>query len=78
MIVSWTGHSFSGIVQPGKCCFVERNGQRTYLDSSFEIDGDRFVSLDRGCDPDTDERVWGSVAGPFHFVRWANFADEVR
>lgn len=77
MVVEWTGHSFKGKVQPGKGCMVVRQGRNTYLDSEFEIDRDKFISLDRGRDPKTDEHVWGSVAGPFHFVRWNSFADEV-
>lgn len=78
MIVQWTGNSFKGQVEPGKGCIVVRKGLKTYLDSSFEIDADKFISLDRGRDPETDEHVWGSVAGPFQFVRWASFADEVK
>ena len=78
MIVEWTGNSFKGRVEPGKACMVVRKGKETYLDSSFEIDQDKFISLDRGRDPETDEHVWGSVAGPFYFVRWATFADEVK
>lgn len=78
MIVEWTGHSFKGYVEPGKACIVVRKGQTTYLDSTFEIDQDKFISLDRGRDPETDEHIWGSVGGPFHFVRWASFADEVK
>ncbi len=77
MRVQWTGHSFCGQVEPGKACMVVRKGKETYLDSTFEIDGDRFISHDVGRDPETDEHVWGSVAGPFEFVRWASFADEV-
>ncbi len=77
MLTYWTGHSFRGEVEPGKACKVVRKGRETYLDSTFEIDGDRFISHDRGRDPETDEHVWGSVAGPFHFVRWQSFADEV-
>lgn len=78
MQVEWTGTSFKGKVQPGKACMVERKGKTTYLDSEFEIDADRFTSLDRGRDPETDEHIWGSVAGPFEFVRWASFAEEVK
>ncbi|MEB3355455.1 MAG: chromophore lyase CpcT/CpeT [Synechococcales bacterium] len=77
MVVQWTGRSFKGQVEPGKGCLVVRKGQTTYLDSEFEIDAETFTSLDRGRDPNTDEHIWGSVAGPFHFVRWASFADEV-
>ncbi len=77
MIVEWTGHSFKGHVEPGKACMVVRKGQTTYLDSEFEIDGEKFISLDRGRNPETDEHVWGSIAGAFHFVRWQSFANEV-
>ncbi|MEH2063715.1 MAG: chromophore lyase CpcT/CpeT [Nostoc sp.] len=78
MIVEWTGNSFKGRVEPGKGCIVVRDGKNTYLDNEFEIDAKEFFSLDRGRDLDTDERLWGSIAGPFHFVRWSNFADEVK
>ncbi|MEH2244105.1 chromophore lyase CpcT/CpeT [Nostoc sp.] len=78
MVVEWTGNSFKGRVEPGKGCIVLRDGKNTYLDNEFEIDAKEFFSLDRGRDLDTDERLWGSIAGPFHFVRWGNFADEVK
>lgn len=78
MQVEWTGHSFKGRVEPGNACMVVRKGRSTYLDSEFEIDDKKFISLDRGRDPETHEQLWGSVAGPFHFVRWATFADEVK
>lgn len=78
MQVEWTGTRFKGKVQPGKACIVVRKGQTTYLDSEFEIDENQFISLDRGRNPETDEHVWGSVAGPFEFVRWTSFADEVK
>ncbi|MBD2520781.1 chromophore lyase CpcT/CpeT [Nostoc sp. FACHB-973] len=78
MVVEWTGHSFKGRVEPGKGCIVVRDGKNTYLDNEFEIDAKEFFSLDRGRDFDTDERLWGSIAGPFHFLRWNSFADEVK
>ena len=78
MLVEWTGHSFKGSVEPGKACMVVRKGKNTYLDSKFEIDQDKFTSLDRGRDPETHEHIWGSVAGPFHFVRRSSFANEVK
>lgn len=77
MIVEWTGSSFKGYVEPGKACTVIRSGKTTYLDNAFEIDDQKLISLDRGRDPETDELVWGSIAGEFQFVRWASFAEEV-
>jgi len=35
-------------------------------------------SLDRGRDLETDEHLWGSIAGPFHFLRRVSFAAEVQ
>ena len=78
MVVEWTGNSFKGRVEPGKGCIVVRDGKNTYLDNEFEIDAKEFFSLDRGRDLDTNERLWGSIDGPFHFVRWGSFADEVK
>jgi CpeT/CpcT family (DUF1001) len=78
MITEWTGSSFKGYVEPGKGCKVFRNGKDTYLDNEIEIAPQRFKSLDRGRDIETDERVWGSIAGPFEFTQTASFADEVQ
>ena len=75
--LEWQGDRFQGKIKPGKACIVERKGKITYLDNSFEIDGTKLISYDRGRDPDTDELVWGSVAGPFHFTPLKSFADEV-
>ena len=77
MDVVWTGNSFQGQIKPGKACIVERKGRVTYLDNSFEITNNKLVSYDRGRDPDTDELVWGSIAGPFEFFPIQSFADEV-
>lgn len=78
MIVEWTGHSFKGRVEPGKNCLVVRNGKKSYLDNEFEIDEHKLLSLDRGRDLETDDLLWGSIAGPFHFERRTSFADEVQ
>lgn len=77
MNVEWTGKSFRGRVVPGKGCVVVRGDKTTYLDNEFEVDGETLLSYDRGRDPETDELVWGSVAGPFEFLPRQRFADEV-
>ncbi len=77
MNVEWTGNSFKGQIKPGKACIVERKGKITYLDNSFEVNGKELISYDRGRDPETDELVWGSIAGPFHFKLMTSFAEEI-
>lgn len=78
MIAEWTGSGFKGYVEPGKGCQVFRNGKNTYLDNSFEIAEQKLISLDRGRDLETDEHIWGSIAGAFEFTQTASFADEVQ
>jgi hypothetical protein len=70
-------NTFKVNVEPGKKCCVIRKGQETYLNSEFEISETRFVSLERGHDPVTDEQVWGSIAGPFEFEKKVSFASEI-
>ncbi|MEM1239059.1 MAG: chromophore lyase CpcT/CpeT [Cyanobacteria bacterium P01_H01_bin.26] len=77
MTVRWTGHSFIGKVVPGKNCMVVRKGKTSYLDNEFEITDTRLISYDRGRDPETDELLWGSIAGPFEFEKRQRFAHEV-
>jgi len=77
MIVEWTGTHFKGQVKPGKGCIVVRKNKKSYLDNSFEIDEHKLISFDRGRDLETDELLWGSVAGPFNFVPTESFAHEV-
>jgi len=78
MLVKYTpnnvqGNSFKGSVESGKGCMVFRNGKETYLASEFEISEHNFNSLDRGYDPLTDERVWGSIVGAFEFKKKVQF-----
>ena len=77
MTVRWTGHSFIGKVVPGKNCIVVRKGKTSYLDNEFEITDNKLISYDRGRDPETDELLWGSVAGPFEFEKRERFDHEV-
>jgi hypothetical protein len=76
-IVTWTGQSFYGEIEPGKACLVERKGKLSYLDNTFEVSEDSFWSLDRGRDLETDELLWGSIAGAFEFQRIASFAPDL-
>jgi CpeT/CpcT family (DUF1001) len=77
MIAEWDINQFKGYVKPGKACIVFRKGKESYLDNSFEINEEKLISFDRGRDLITDELLWGSVAGPFHFTRVTSFANEV-
>ncbi|NJK62332.1 MAG: chorismate mutase [Synechococcaceae cyanobacterium SM2_3_1] len=75
--VQWTGASYKGKSIPGKTCIVVRREQQTYLRAEFELTDARFWSLDQGLDPETDQVIWGSLSGPFQFVKLASFASEL-
>ncbi len=70
-------HTFVGQVEAGKQCRVIRQGKETYLHSEFEVGADFFHSWDRGFDVETDERVWGAIAGAFEFSKKTCFAHEL-
>jgi CpeT/CpcT family (DUF1001) len=77
MRVVWNGSSFIGKVEEGRGCIVVRKDKTTYLDNEFDVNPERLLSYDRGRDPETDELIWGSIAGPFEFTRRTSFAPEV-
>ena len=56
---------------------MRRDGKETYLVSSFHLQGDELTTLDRGHDPQTHERRWGSIAGEFRFQRISNWAENI-
>jgi CpeT protein len=77
MIFQREADIFRGRVEPGDKCLIERNGVMTYLISDVEIGETTWVSLDKGMDLDTHEKVWGSAFGMLKFEKVASFADEI-
>ena len=77
MIFQRDADIFRGRVEPGDKCLIERNGVMTYLISDVEIGETTWVSLDKGMDLDSHEKVWGSAFGMLRFEKVANFADEI-
>jgi hypothetical protein len=76
-VVREQGDGFTGEVEPGCRCLVERKGTTAYLVSSFELDGQSMRTIDRGHDPATHDQLWGSLAGPFEFQRTDDFSAEI-
>jgi len=76
-VVRETSEGFSGEVEPGCRCLVERKGATSYLVSSFELNPRGMRTIDRGHDPSTHEQLWGSLAGPFVFERTHDYSSEL-
>ena len=68
---------YRGEMEPGCQCIVHRNGKDTVLVSTFHLKGDALETLDRGHDPLTNERCWGSIAGEFRFLRTKKWDEEI-
>lgn len=77
MVFDHVADAFEGRMLPGKHCRIFRKGQDTYLASEATVRANAFISWDRGLDPQTDEQVWGSYSGAFHFTKLQDFAAEV-
>jgi hypothetical protein len=76
-VVQEKSEGFSGEVEPGCRCLVERKGTTAYLVSSFEIDESRMWTIDRGHDPQSHKQLWGALAGGFEFQRTCDYSDEI-
>jgi len=76
-VVRETSAGFSGEVEPGCRCMVERKGALSYLVSSFELTERGMRTIDRGHDPTSHEQLWGSLAGPFEFERTEDYSQEL-
>ncbi len=57
-----------GKMTPGSGCRLTANSQ-TYVHIEFELTPTCFITLDRGFRIDTGEQVWGSRAGPYHYLK---------
>jgi len=64
---------FTGCVEPGGRCLIPRDGRLTYLVSEVEMDEERWISRDRGFDPRTHARCWGSEHGALRFRRTGRY-----
>jgi hypothetical protein len=71
------GSHFVGTTEPGCRCWVVRNGQTTYLQTTLQLSESEFCSHDRGMDPVTHRQVWGALAGPFRFRKVVDWQREL-
>ncbi len=55
-----------------RCCFsVEGSTIRVSL--GFEASVDRFLSYDKGLDPETEQPIWGALMGAYEFTKRQQF-----
>lgn len=71
--------AFVAMTRPGKQCRIRRspNEVETYLDCRILLTDKTYSAWDIGKDLETDQRVWGTIAGPFQFSPVQRFQDLV-
>ena len=69
--------AYLGSLEPNCRCIVHRNGKDTVLVSTFKLEKNQLKTLDRGHDPVTNERCWGSIAGEFQFQKLTSWNSEI-
>ena len=65
--------TFLGQIEPGKKCYIQREGGRTYLNSEVILNKNILISEDSGYEIETGKKVWGSKFGPLAFKKLDNF-----
>lgn len=60
--------SFYGEMAPDAICKLTPDGH-TLIEIEFELTATTFTTLDRGIDEKTGEQTWGSMAGPYRYIK---------
>lgn len=76
LTVTHTHGTFKAEPEPeAKCCF-QYNGQTRQVILGFEVSVDRFLSFDRGVEPDTGKLLWGAIMGAYEFRKCHDFSQD--
>ncbi|MGF1497262.1 MAG: chromophore lyase CpcT/CpeT [Elainellaceae cyanobacterium] len=75
--VQQRGETFAATMRPGDKCQFEYQGKVGQVALGFEVSPGRFLSYDRGLDPETGRSLWGALMGPYEFTQQADYAADV-
>ncbi|MGF1536653.1 MAG: chromophore lyase CpcT/CpeT [Elainellaceae cyanobacterium] len=67
--ITQAGDRFHAQMRSGDCCRFEANGKVGQVVLGFEAEASRFLSYDRGVDPQTEKPIWGALMGPYCFSK---------
>jgi hypothetical protein len=77
LAVTQQTETFMAQPEPGaKCCFPYEGKTRQVI-LGFVASAVRFLSYDRGVDPDTGQALWGALMGPYEFNKCQDFSAEL-
>ncbi|HEY9626153.1 MAG TPA: chromophore lyase CpcT/CpeT [Coleofasciculaceae cyanobacterium] len=67
LTVKQSGSGFKA--EPNDQCFFQYDGKTRQVILGFEVSADRFLSYDRGVDPETGAVLWGAMMGAYEYQR---------
>lgn len=63
------GWHFIATPPPDTRCAFSLQGSTIQVSLGFEAMGERFLSYDKGIDPDTQQAIWGALMGAYEFQK---------
>lgn len=77
LLVTCTPDTYTAKPPTGaKCCF-QYNGEMRQVVLGFQAYSSRYLSYDRGVDPQTGQALWGAIMGAYDFQKCRDFATEL-
>lgn len=77
LTVTQQDETFTAQLEPGaKCCF-QYEGKTHQVILGFEVSVGRFLSYDRGINPETGQALWGALMGPYEFNKCQDWVGEL-
>ncbi|MGB3511668.1 MAG: chromophore lyase CpcT/CpeT [Microcoleaceae cyanobacterium] len=68
---------FQASLTPGELCGFTYKRKYYQVELGFEVNGQEFLSFDKGIDPKTGKGIWGALLGPYRFVKRCDFSSEL-
>jgi hypothetical protein len=76
LMITDQGDRFKAEPEPEAKCYFQYNGQTRQVILGFEVMANRFLSFDRGVDPETGQQLWGALMGAYEFEKRHDYAVE--
>lgn len=71
--VTSSTEKFSASPSPDACCKFSLQGTVIQVSLGFEAMRDRFLSYDKGINPETQQPIWGALMGAYDFVKTRSY-----
>ncbi|MBF1999890.1 MAG: chromophore lyase CpcT/CpeT [Synechococcales cyanobacterium M58_A2018_015] len=77
LLVTCTPDTYTAKPPAGARCCFQYNGETRQVVLGFQAYSSRYLSYDRGVDPQTGQALWGAIMGAYDFQKYRDFATEL-